>query len=182
MFEALWNREPDYSSPAWRSMSSGARDLLHRMLLKDPAKRISAENVLRHPWLQRFAPATVALPGSASSPCLSALTQRAPTESSRAGTASEASGALLRSVRRAEFDDSACYSGVPPAGAPEDGPGSSGAPASQELLGHQGGNHVGGSRAPARVFYAPQGLRPRLLLHGFVDTFKSQVRPRDAAG
>ena len=36
--------------------------------------------------------------------------------------------------------------------------------------------------ASTRVFYTPQSLRSRLLLHGFVDTFKSQVRPRDCAG
>ena len=110
------------------------------------------------------------------------VTQRAPTESSRADTKAETSGRFLPSVRRAEWDDSASFPGIKPPRAPADGPVIGGSTPGLKPV-HRGPNNRTGDRcASSRVFYAPQGLRPRLLLHGFVDTFKSQVRPCGASG
>ena len=171
MFEALRHDCADISSAAWRNVSASALDLLHRMLLKDPAKRISAENVLRHAWMQRLAPPTVVAPrGDCGVAPWSVVPSRsAPTESSRVDSKAEAGGRLLPSTRRADCD-SACGAGNKP---PERGGSMPG-----QKPGYQGTNRVGDNCASARVFYTPQGLRQRLLLHGFVDTFKSQVRLR----
>jgi serine/threonine protein kinase len=36
----------------WESVSEGAKDLVRRMLVQDPAQRITAEGVLQHPWIK----------------------------------------------------------------------------------------------------------------------------------
>ena len=43
VFENLRHGEADFSCLAWRGSSALARDLLRRMLTKDPAKRITAQ-------------------------------------------------------------------------------------------------------------------------------------------
>mmetsp|Transcript_25961 Transcript_25961/g.54696 ORF Transcript_25961/g.54696 Transcript_25961/m.54696 type:complete len:451 (+) Transcript_25961:665-2017(+) len=35
----------------WKNVSVGARDFIHRLLQKDPRKRMTVEQALRHPWL-----------------------------------------------------------------------------------------------------------------------------------
>lgn len=52
LFEQI-QREPvrfraDYG---WGSISKEAKDLIEKMLTKDPAKRITATAMLEHPWL-----------------------------------------------------------------------------------------------------------------------------------
>ncbi|XP_062091827.1 calcium-dependent protein kinase 2-like [Humulus lupulus] len=42
----------DFSSDPWPSISEGAKDLVRRMLDKDPSTRISAPKILSHPWVQ----------------------------------------------------------------------------------------------------------------------------------
>jgi serine/threonine protein kinase len=37
----------------WEQVSSGAKDLISKMLEKDPVKRISAEAALQHEWIQK---------------------------------------------------------------------------------------------------------------------------------
>lgn len=39
--------------PNWDSISAEAKDLVTRMLTKDPAKRIDMDGVCNHPWLQK---------------------------------------------------------------------------------------------------------------------------------
>jgi serine/threonine protein kinase len=43
---------------AWAGISDEAKDLVDRMLNKDPQQRISIEEILRHPWLSGVAPDT----------------------------------------------------------------------------------------------------------------------------
>ena len=176
MFEALRNREADYSCPDWRTVSSSAKDLLHRMLLKDPAKRISAENVLRHPWIKHLAPAT-ASSHDASVNWTDSSTRSGPSKSTGSGSEAEGSEWYPSSMRRSDLDSAGADDFTTP-GASEDGLGSSGS-----TPGHSSRGRGVNRNASTRVFYTPQSLRPRLLLHGFVDTFKSQVRPCcDASG
>jgi serine/threonine protein kinase len=38
--------------PIWNAISEGAKDLLKKMLEKDPEKRINARDALMDPWIQ----------------------------------------------------------------------------------------------------------------------------------
>lgn len=40
-----------YSDPVWKSVSWQAKDLISRLLVVDPAKRLTVEQVLAHPWM-----------------------------------------------------------------------------------------------------------------------------------
>eukprot|EP01017_Pseudomicrothorax_dubius_P012592 TRINITY_DN15281_c0_g1_i1.p1 TRINITY_DN15281_c0_g1~~TRINITY_DN15281_c0_g1_i1.p1 ORF type:complete len:530 (-),score=103.40 TRINITY_DN15281_c0_g1_i1:81-1670(-) len=41
------------SGSEWRNVSREAKDLISKLLVVDPAKRLSAEEALRHPWFRR---------------------------------------------------------------------------------------------------------------------------------
>lgn len=41
----------DYPSPYWDCVSTSAKDLISRLLVVDPKKRFTAQNVLDHPWI-----------------------------------------------------------------------------------------------------------------------------------
>ncbi|KAJ7971358.1 Calcium-dependent protein kinase [Quillaja saponaria] len=44
--------ELDFVSEPWPSISESAKDLVQRMLVRDPKKRLTAHEVLCHPWVQ----------------------------------------------------------------------------------------------------------------------------------
>jgi hypothetical protein len=45
---AIW----DFSQPEWESISSDAKDLIRRLIVKDPAKRLSSREMVEHRWLR----------------------------------------------------------------------------------------------------------------------------------
>ncbi|KAI9098498.1 hypothetical protein K1719_025123 [Acacia pycnantha] len=51
IFNHTLKGKPDYESDPWPSISESAKDLVIKMLEKDPKKRISAHEVLCHPWI-----------------------------------------------------------------------------------------------------------------------------------
>jgi serine/threonine protein kinase len=51
VFKAIKNVKLDFHSGIWESVSKPARDLLSRMLTRDVSARITADEVLRHPWI-----------------------------------------------------------------------------------------------------------------------------------
>ncbi|KAL2327327.1 hypothetical protein Fmac_020754 [Flemingia macrophylla] len=51
IFEAILHNELDFTSDPWPVISESAKDLVRKMLVRDPSKRISAHDVLRHPWI-----------------------------------------------------------------------------------------------------------------------------------
>ena len=53
---AIARGEFDFSSPQWSTISSEAKDLIRRLLVVDPAKRATAEQVSSTAW-QRLVPA-----------------------------------------------------------------------------------------------------------------------------
>ena len=55
VFNAIRHNDPDFSLPAWTGVSPSARDLLRRILVKDPAKRITAEGIHKSVWMTRYA-------------------------------------------------------------------------------------------------------------------------------
>ncbi|XP_050379584.1 calcium-dependent protein kinase 20 [Argentina anserina] len=52
IFEQVLKGELDFISEPWPNISESAKDLVRRMLIRDPKKRITAHEVLRHPWVQ----------------------------------------------------------------------------------------------------------------------------------
>ncbi|CAI5483873.1 unnamed protein product [Closterium sp. Yama58-4] len=42
----------DFRHPRWAAISDGAKDLILRMLEKDPTKRITALEIFAHPWIR----------------------------------------------------------------------------------------------------------------------------------
>ncbi|WCJ35687.1 Calcium-dependent protein kinase family protein [Euphorbia peplus] len=51
VFEAIKTVKLDFHTGIWESVSKPARDLLSRMLTRDVSARITADEVLRHPWI-----------------------------------------------------------------------------------------------------------------------------------
>ncbi|CAF2115678.1 unnamed protein product [Brassica oleracea var. botrytis] len=51
IFEAIKKVKLDLNSGVWESVSKPARDLLARMLTREESSRITADEVLRHPWI-----------------------------------------------------------------------------------------------------------------------------------
>ncbi|XP_057436347.1 calcium-dependent protein kinase 26-like [Lotus japonicus] len=52
IFEAILHGDLDFTSDPWPSISESAKDLVMKMLVRDPRKRLTAYDVLRHPWIQ----------------------------------------------------------------------------------------------------------------------------------
>ncbi|XP_062208634.1 calcium-dependent protein kinase 2 [Phragmites australis] len=52
IFNSILRGQVDFSSDPWPRISSGAKDLVRKMLTADPKKRISAYDVLNHPWIK----------------------------------------------------------------------------------------------------------------------------------
>eukprot|EP00826_Nyctotherus_ovalis_P037587 TRINITY_DN3439_c0_g1_i26.p2 TRINITY_DN3439_c0_g1~~TRINITY_DN3439_c0_g1_i26.p2 ORF type:complete len:191 (+),score=58.68 TRINITY_DN3439_c0_g1_i26:3214-3786(+) len=60
--EAIKRANPDFAcnfpfilAPAWKAVDKEAKDLLSRMLTKDPLVRITANEAVQHPWLRKYA-------------------------------------------------------------------------------------------------------------------------------
>ncbi|XP_015061184.1 calcium-dependent protein kinase 2-like isoform X1 [Solanum pennellii] len=52
IFDAILKEDIDFESQPWPSITTSAKDLVRKMLNKDPKQRISAAQVLDHPWLK----------------------------------------------------------------------------------------------------------------------------------
>ncbi|CAL2239614.1 unnamed protein product [Prunus armeniaca] len=52
IFEQVLHGDLDFASDPWPSISDGAKDLVRRMLVRDPKRRMTAHEVLCHPWVQ----------------------------------------------------------------------------------------------------------------------------------
>ncbi|KAH7554201.1 hypothetical protein JRO89_XS12G0133600 [Xanthoceras sorbifolium] len=52
IFEQVLKGELDFLSEPWPSISENAKDLVRKMLVRDPKKRLTAHEVLCHPWVQ----------------------------------------------------------------------------------------------------------------------------------
>ncbi|KAG9132789.1 hypothetical protein Leryth_014060 [Lithospermum erythrorhizon] len=51
IFEQVLHGDLDFASDPWPSISESAKDLLRRMLVRNPRKRLTAHEVLCHPWV-----------------------------------------------------------------------------------------------------------------------------------
>ncbi|XP_031373563.1 calcium-dependent protein kinase 1-like [Punica granatum] len=52
IFEQVLHGDLDFSSDPWPSISESAKDLVRKMLVRDPRRRLTAHEVLCHPWIQ----------------------------------------------------------------------------------------------------------------------------------
>lgn len=52
IFEEVLHGDLDFSSDPWPTISESAKDLVRKMLVRDPRNRITAHEVLCHPWIQ----------------------------------------------------------------------------------------------------------------------------------
>ncbi|KAE8670640.1 Calcium-dependent protein kinase 2 [Hibiscus syriacus] len=52
VFEEVLHGDLDFDSDPWPSISESAKDLVRRMLIRDPRRRLTAHEVLCHPWIQ----------------------------------------------------------------------------------------------------------------------------------
>ncbi|KAG6630797.1 calcium-dependent protein kinase 1-like isoform X2 [Carya illinoinensis] len=52
IFEQVLHGDLDFSSDPWPSISNSAKDLVTKMLVRDPRRRLTAHEVLCHPWVQ----------------------------------------------------------------------------------------------------------------------------------
>ncbi|CAL9108921.1 calcium-dependent protein kinase 2-like [Musa acuminata AAA Group] len=52
IFNAILQGEIDFVSDPWPNISSGAKDLVKKMLNSDPNQRLTAFDVLNHPWIK----------------------------------------------------------------------------------------------------------------------------------
>lgn len=41
-----------FDAPVWRTVSAAAKDLVRRLIVVDPAQRLTAQQALAHPWLR----------------------------------------------------------------------------------------------------------------------------------
>ncbi|KAL6893932.1 hypothetical protein ACP4OV_008030 [Aristida adscensionis] len=51
IFEQVLKGDLDFSSEPWPSISESAKDLVRKMLIRDPKKRLTAHEALCHPWV-----------------------------------------------------------------------------------------------------------------------------------
>uniref|UniRef100_J3MIQ6 non-specific serine/threonine protein kinase n=1 Tax=Oryza brachyantha TaxID=4533 RepID=J3MIQ6_ORYBR len=51
IFEQVLKGDLDFSSDPWPAISDGAKDLVRKMLNRDPRKRLTAHEALCHPWV-----------------------------------------------------------------------------------------------------------------------------------
>uniref|UniRef100_A0A0D3EV86 non-specific serine/threonine protein kinase n=1 Tax=Oryza barthii TaxID=65489 RepID=A0A0D3EV86_9ORYZ len=52
IFNSILRGQVDFTSDPWPRISASAKDLVRKMLNSDPKKRISAYEVLNHPWIK----------------------------------------------------------------------------------------------------------------------------------
>ena len=51
LFKMIMECDYSFPSPYWDNVSETAKDLITKILVPDPAKRLTAEQILSHPWL-----------------------------------------------------------------------------------------------------------------------------------
>jgi MAP kinase interacting serine/threonine kinase len=52
LFHSIQDGGFDFPDTEWREISLDAKDLISKLLVKDPRKRLSAEQALEHPWIK----------------------------------------------------------------------------------------------------------------------------------
>jgi len=53
-FKLIKEAEPDLQSENWASISDECKDLIRKMLTKDPKERITIDEALKHPFIEKY--------------------------------------------------------------------------------------------------------------------------------
>lgn len=56
LFEKIKKGNYDADDPIWEGISDDAKDLVAKLLTVDSAKRLTANEALQHPWVQKSEP------------------------------------------------------------------------------------------------------------------------------
>jgi serine/threonine protein kinase len=51
LFEKIKRCDYNFNAPSWQSISSGAKDLISKLLVADPEARLTGEQIMSHPWI-----------------------------------------------------------------------------------------------------------------------------------
>ncbi|MBN3315572.1 MKNK2 kinase, partial [Atractosteus spatula] len=62
LFESIQEGKYEFPEKDWAHISAGAKDLISKLLVRDAKNRLSAAQVLQHPWVQGCAPNTLPTP------------------------------------------------------------------------------------------------------------------------
>lgn len=52
LFESIQQGKYEFPEKDWAHITEGARDLISKLLVRDATLRLSAAQVLKHPWVQ----------------------------------------------------------------------------------------------------------------------------------
>lgn len=52
LFESIQEGKYEFPDKDWAHITNGAKDLISKLLVRDSTLRLSAAQVLQHPWLQ----------------------------------------------------------------------------------------------------------------------------------
>ena len=52
LFEKIKNCDYDFDVETWNNVSPEAKDFVSRLLIADPDKRMTCEDMLNHPWME----------------------------------------------------------------------------------------------------------------------------------
>eukprot|EP00210_Caulerpa_lentillifera_P007251 g6937.t1 len=62
LFELIRRGQWNFEDPVWRAVSSSAKNLISKLLVVEPEKRLTAEEALNHPWMKNKMPSDSPLP------------------------------------------------------------------------------------------------------------------------
>ena len=51
LFEKIKSCDYSFSAPSWRTISEEAKDFISRLLVADPAARMTGDQIMNHPWI-----------------------------------------------------------------------------------------------------------------------------------
>jgi serine/threonine protein kinase len=51
LFDKIKKGKFDFPPPTWDNISQEAKDIIINLLVVDPSKRMSCEQLLKHPWI-----------------------------------------------------------------------------------------------------------------------------------
>ena len=51
LFEIIKTGKYSFSAPQWQNISAEAKDLISKLLVTDPEKRLHGQEILAHPWI-----------------------------------------------------------------------------------------------------------------------------------